>query len=53
MLELEPEDVEALCDRAELFISHQLYEEAVKDYQAAQRVEEHPRKVRKEKGKET
>ena len=42
---MEPESVDALCDRAELYISHQMYEEAVKDYQAAKNVEDHPNKV--------
>ena len=44
-LELDPEDVDVLCDRAELFITHQEYEEAIKDYQTANGVENHPRKV--------
>lgn len=44
-LELDPENMDVLCDRAELFISHQEYEEAIKDYQTANGVENHPRKV--------
>ena len=45
MLEVDPESIDALCDRAELYISHQMYEEAVKDYQTANSVEDHPSKV--------
>jgi DnaJ family protein C protein 3 len=45
VLEVEPESVDALCDRAELYISHQMYEEAVRDYQTAKNIEDHPRKV--------
>ncbi len=45
-LELEPNNVDALCDRAELFINNQMYEEAIKDYQTAMSVENHPQKVR-------
>jgi len=28
-LALEPENIDALCDRAELFINNQMYEEAI------------------------
>ena len=45
MLEDDPESVDALCDRAELYISHQMYEEAIEDYQTAKKVEDHPNKV--------
>jgi DnaJ family protein C protein 3 len=45
VLEEEPENIDALCDRAELYISHQMYEEAVRDYQTAKNIEDHPRKV--------
>ena len=45
VLEVKPESVDALCDRAELYISHQMYEEAVKDYQTANNIEDHPKKV--------
>jgi DnaJ family protein C protein 3 len=45
VLEVEPESIDALCDRAELYISHQMYEEAVKDYQTANSIEDHPNKV--------
>lgn len=45
VLEVDPEAIDALCDRAELYISHQMYEEAVNDYQTASSVEEHPSKV--------
>ncbi|XP_064394155.1 dnaJ homolog subfamily C member 3-like [Halichondria panicea] len=44
-LELESDNVDALCDRAELFINNQMYEEAIKDYQTANGVENHPQKV--------
>lgn len=46
-LELDPENVDALCDRAELFINNQMYEEAIKDYQTAKNIENHPNKVLK------
>ena len=36
-LEMDPSLVDALCDRAELYISSEMYEEAIKDYQAATR----------------
>lgn len=45
VLEQDEENVDALCDRAELFISHQMYEEAIKDYQTAKNIENHPQKV--------
>ena len=45
MLEEDPESIDALCDRAELYISHQMYEEAVSDYQTAKNIEDHPSKV--------
>ena len=45
VLEVEPESIDALCDRAELYISHQMYDEAVKDYQTANSIEDHPSKV--------
>ena len=45
MLEIDPDNVDALCDRAELYVSQQMYEEAIKDYQKAKDVENHPQKV--------
>ena len=44
-LELDKENVDVLCDRAELYISQQMYEEAIDDYQKASRVENHHKKV--------
>lgn len=34
-LELDPTLVDVLCDRAELYISNEMYDEAIKDYQTA------------------
>ena len=45
VLELDPDNVDALCDRADLYISQQMYEEAIKDFQKAKDVENHPQKV--------
>ncbi len=45
VLELEADNVDALCDRAELFINNQMYDEAIKDYQTAKSIENHPQKV--------
>ena len=45
MLEVDSDNVDALCDRAELYVSQQMYEEAIKDYQKAKDVENHPQKV--------
>ena len=45
VLEMDPDNVDALCDRAELYVSQQMYEEAIKDYQKAKDVENHPQKV--------
>ena len=42
---MDPDNVDALCDRAELYVSQQMYEEAIKDYQKAKDVENHPQKV--------
>ncbi len=42
---MDPDDVEVLCDRAELHINEQNYEEAIRDYQRAAQIENHPRKV--------
>ena len=42
---MDPDNVDALCDRAELYVSQQMYEEAIKDYQKAKDVENHPPKV--------
>ena len=42
---MDPDNVDALCDRAELYVSQQMYEEAIKDYQKAKEVENHPQKV--------
>ena len=44
-LEMDPENIDALCDRAELYISQHMYEQAVEDYQTAHRIEDHPKKV--------
>ncbi len=46
VLELEADNVDALCDRAELYINNQMYEEAIKDFQKAKGVENHPQKVK-------
>ena len=45
VLDMDQDNVDALCDRAELYISQQMYEEAIKDYQSAKEVENHPQKV--------
>ena len=45
VLELDPDNIDALCDRAELYISQQMYEEAIKDFQKAKEIENHPQKV--------
>ena len=45
LLEIDPESVDALCDRAELYISNEEYEEAIKDYQAAQEINNESPKV--------
>ena len=45
LLEIDPESVDALCDRAELYISNEQYEEAIKDYQAAQEINNESPKV--------
>ena len=42
---MDPENIDALCDRAELCISQHMYEQAVEDYQTAHRIEDHPKKV--------
>ena len=42
---MDPENIDALCDRAELYISQHMYEQAVEDYQTAHRIEDHPKKV--------
>ena len=34
-LELDPSLVDVLCDRAELYISNEMYDEAINDYQTA------------------
>lgn len=45
-LELDELNVDVLCDRAELYIKNEMFEEAIEDYQTANGVENHPRKVR-------
>ena len=35
MLEHDPNNVDALCDRAEVYILHDMFEEAISDYQKA------------------
>lgn len=35
VLEQDPHNVDALCDRAEVFILHDMFEEAINDYQKA------------------
>jgi hypothetical protein len=42
---MDPDNVDALCDRAELYVSQQMYEEAINDYHKAKDVENHPQKV--------
>ena len=44
-LEINSESVDVLCDRAELYIGNEEYEEAIKDYQAAQEVNSESPKV--------
>ena len=44
-LELDDLNIDVLCDRAELYIKNDMFEEAIKDYQTAQNVENHPKKV--------
>jgi len=44
-LEMDPENADVLCDRAELYISQQMYEEAIEDYQTANKIENHPNRV--------
>ena len=44
-LELDDLNIDVLCDRAELYIKNDMFEEAIKDYQTAQSVENHPKKV--------
>lgn len=40
-LELDPEHVDALCNRAEQYIANELYDEAIKDYQKAKDINAH------------
>jgi len=42
---MDPENADVLCDRAELYISQQMYEEAIEDYQTANKIENHPNRV--------
>ena len=44
-LEMDPDNSNVLCDRAKLYISQQMYEEAIEDYQTANKIENHPNKV--------
>ncbi|XP_065841166.1 dnaJ homolog subfamily C member 3-like [Oscarella lobularis] len=38
-------NIDALCDRAEIYITREQYDEAIGDYQKAKQVEGHPQKV--------
>ncbi len=42
---MDPDNADVLCDRAELHINEQKYEEAIQDYQRASQIENHPKKV--------
>ena len=44
-LELDDLNSDVLCDRAELYIKNDMFEEAIKDYQTALEDENHPKKV--------
>ena len=44
-LELDELNIDVLCDRAELYIRNEMFEEAIDDYQKAHSVENHPKKV--------
>ncbi len=44
-LELDDHNVDVLCDRAELHIKNDMFEEAISDYRTAKEVENHPQKV--------
>ena len=35
MLESDPHNVDALCDRAEVYLKEEMYDEAIRDYQTA------------------
>ena len=48
-LELDELNIDVLCDRAELYIKNDMFDEAIKDYQTAHGVENHPKKVSKKK----
>ena len=45
VLQVDPNDIDALCDRAELYIGNEMYSEAINDYRKAQSVENHPQSV--------
>ncbi|KAL5515969.1 hypothetical protein EMCRGX_G001224, partial [Ephydatia muelleri] len=45
VLQSDPNDVDALCDRAELYIGNEMYNDAINDYRKAQSVENHPQSV--------
>lgn len=45
-LELDELNIDVLCDRAELYIKNDMFEEAIDDYQTANGVENPPKKVR-------
>lgn len=40
-LELKPDDVNVLCDRADGYLNAEEYEEAIKDYQRAHQIDQH------------
>ena len=44
-LEIDNLNIDVLCDRAELYIKNNMFEEAIKDYHTAKTVENHPNKV--------
>ncbi|XP_064614788.1 dnaJ homolog subfamily C member 3-like [Liolophura sinensis] len=45
VLHMDPDNVDALCDRAEAFIADEQYEQGVNDYQKAQGIDGESRKV--------
>eukprot|EP00118_Oscarella_pearsei_P025792 m.308782 g.308782 ORF g.308782 m.308782 type:complete len:487 (+) comp44778_c0_seq1:54-1514(+) len=44
-MEADEYNIDALCDRAEIYLIREQYDEAIADYQKARQVEGHPRKV--------
>ena len=45
ILRREPDNVDALCDRAEVYILDEKFENAVTDFQAATKIEGHPQQA--------